>query len=86
MAAEIPPSFSLPFSPTPPSCRPSHFAMYVAGHIGWPPGFYFQATFWMSEKLHGAIRETQHAGGALSVLLFLLSSLFLHHPKVQGEP
>lgn len=45
--------------------------MYVLGHIGWPPGFYFQATICMTEKLHGAICKTQHEGGPL-----LLSPLF----------
>ena len=45
--------------------------MYVAGRIGWPRGFYFQATFWMTVKKHGAICATQHAGGSLLVFLSL---------------
>lgn len=65
--------------------------MYVAGRIGWPRGFYFQGTFWMTEKKHGAICATQHAGGSLLVFLFLFfpNSLFLlwgYHPEVpRGE-
>lgn len=50
---------------------------------GGPPGFYFQATLRMSEKQHGAARETQHAGGAL--LVSFRAPWFLHLAETQGR-
>lgn len=50
---------------------------------GGPPGFYFQATLRMSEKQHGAARETQHAGGAL--LVSFRAPRFLHIAETQGR-
>lgn len=69
----LPPSFSLLLlpassspSPSPtPSSGPPTLPCMSQDVLGGPPGFYFQATLRMSEKQHGAARETQHAGGAL---------------------